>query len=237
MNSQGQAVQQRARCARRSPTPCPTRRSSAGAAGLRRQLTSPIPSGTPTHTDQYFHYKTDYRQGEAAAQARPATRTASRPRCTSPAASTRAARRRSGFSSRWPRSGSRCRSSSCRARRSPAAAEAPARRSSSSTTGSRSTTTRSTTCTGCSDPTCCDYTNYNNKTGRTTIDKNLLSTDQQARTQRPTQDAEDDRGRRAVGRSSTSPTSCSRCARTSRATRTTRPTGSPAYKFLSKTAS
>ena len=67
--------------------------------GFGRQLTSPIPFGTPTHTDKYFVYNTNI------AKAKQLLKQAGYPngfrrRSTSPAASTRARRPRSGCSSR-----------------------------------------------------------------------------------------------------------------------------------------
>ena len=74
--------------------------------GYGQQMTSPIPLGTPTHTDRFNVYKTDLAR-RSHCWPRPASRTASPPRCRWPAATTRASRRRSGSSSRSSRSASR----------------------------------------------------------------------------------------------------------------------------------
>ena len=65
--------------------------------GYGRQLTSPIPFGTPTHTDKYFVYETNVEKAKQLLKDA-GYRTASTSRSTSRAVSTRGRRLRSGCS-------------------------------------------------------------------------------------------------------------------------------------------
>ena len=68
---QGQAVRTTSRCARRSPTRCPTRRSSTQVLqGYGRQLTSPIPTGRrPTPTSTSSTRRTSTRRSSCSSEA------------------------------------------------------------------------------------------------------------------------------------------------------------------------
>ena len=68
--------------------------------GFGQQMTSPIPLGTPTHTDQFNVYKTDLDEGQVAAGRGRLSRRLLHRRCRWRAATIRASRPRSGSSSR-----------------------------------------------------------------------------------------------------------------------------------------